>query len=125
VHKVYEAVLAGRLSPDQGMIDLPLWDDPGDRPYQKVDWQQGKHSQTRFQVIARTENTTRVEFFPITGRTHQLRVHAADPQGLGLPIVGDRLYGSAASRLHLHSRSLNFQHPQSGQPLQLKVETPF
>jgi tRNA pseudouridine32 synthase / 23S rRNA pseudouridine746 synthase len=127
VNKVYEAVLAGRLSLDQGMIDLPLWTDPGDRPYQKVDWQQGKPSQTRFQVIARTENTTRVEFFPITGRTHQLRVHAADPQGLGLPIVGDRLYGDdkASSRLHLHSRSLSFQHPQSGQPIQLTVETPF
>ncbi len=125
VTKVYEALLVGQLCQDQGMIDLPLWADPSDRPYQKVDWQRGKPSQTVFQVISRTEQTTRIEFFPVTGRTHQLRVHAADPQGLGLPIRGDRLYGQAGDRLYLHSRSLSFPHPQSGQPLQLMVETPF
>jgi tRNA pseudouridine32 synthase / 23S rRNA pseudouridine746 synthase len=125
VKKVYAALLAGQLSREQGMIDLPLWADPSDRPYQKVDWQRGKPSQTWFQAIARAGNTTRVEFFPITGRTHQLRVHAADPQGLGLPIVGDRLYGQASDRLHLHSRALSFQHPKSGQHLQLTAATPF
>ncbi|HEY9860385.1 MAG TPA: RluA family pseudouridine synthase, partial [Candidatus Obscuribacterales bacterium] len=127
VQKVYEAVLAGLVAREQGVIKLPLWGDPCDRPYQKVDWQQGKPSITRFRVMRREGEHTRLEFFPITGRTHQLRVHAADPQGLGIPILGDRLYGYSAdvSRLHLHARKLRLQHPYSGKTLHLKSETPF
>lgn len=127
VHKVYEAILAGTLSEDSVTIDLPLWGDPDDRPRQKVDRQRGKPSVTQVRVMARMENSTRVEFSPITGRTHQLRVHAADLQGLGMPILGDRLYGSgaSASRLHLHARELRIQHPQSGQMLHLRADTPF
>ena len=109
------------------MIELPLWGDPSDRPYQKVDWERGKPSVTRYRVMAREGDHTRVEFFPLTGRTHQLRVHAADSQGLGIPILGDRLYGRNADvdRLHLHARKLRFQHPRSGRMLHLKSETPF
>lgn len=127
VHKVYEAVLAGGLTEKQGVIDLPLWGDPSDRPYQKVDWQRGKPSVTHYQVLSQAADRTRVELHPLTGRTHQLRVHAADPQGLGMPILGDRLYGSASEsdRLHLHARELRFQHPQSGRRLELQTETPF
>ncbi|MBD1864705.1 MULTISPECIES: pseudouridine synthase [Trichocoleus] len=127
VQKVYEAVLAGLVTREPGVIELSLWGDPSDRPYQKVDWQQGKLSITRFRVIAREGDYTRLEFFPVTGRTHQLRVHAANLQGLGIPILGDRLYGCNAdsSRLHLHARKLRFQHPQSGKTLHLKSETPF
>ncbi|MBW4554011.1 MAG: RluA family pseudouridine synthase [Aphanocapsa sp. GSE-SYN-MK-11-07L] len=125
VKKVYAALLAGQLNREQGMIDLPLWADPSDRPYQKVDWQRGKPSQTWFEVVSQTQHTSRVEFFPISGRTHQLRVHAADPQGLGLAIIGDRLYGQAGDRLYLHSRGLRCQHPHSGQPLHLTAPTPF
>jgi tRNA pseudouridine32 synthase/23S rRNA pseudouridine746 synthase len=127
VHKVYEAVLSGFVTADQGAIALPLWGDPEDRPYQKVDWQRGKPSLTHFQIMAREGDCTRVEFIPLTGRTHQLRVHAADLRGLGLPILGDRLYGCRAviSRLHLHARELRFEHPQSGQALHLRVKTPF
>ena len=112
---------------EHGAISLPLWGDPHDRPYQKVDWQRGKPSVTRFQVIARVAGSTRMEFFPLTGRTHQLRVHAADPRGLGVPILGDRLYGCRAttSRLHLHAKELRFKHPQSGQNLHLQAKTPF
>nr|WP_290224773.1 RluA family pseudouridine synthase [Trichocoleus desertorum] len=127
VQKVYEVFVAGVVSTEQGVIELPLWGDPSDRPYQKVDWQQGKPSITRFRVMGREGDRTRVEFFPVTGRTHQLRVHAADLQGLGVPILGDRLYGCNAdtNRLHLHARKLRFQHPQSGKTLHLKSDTPF
>ncbi len=127
IHKVYEALLSGCVTSDQGAITLPLWGDPEDRPYQKVDWQRGKPSLTRFQVMAREGEWTRVEFMLLTGRTHQLRVHAADSRGLGVPILGDRLYGcrALASRLYLHARELRFEHPQSGQTLHLQAKTPF
>ncbi|NJP11913.1 MAG: RluA family pseudouridine synthase [Leptolyngbyaceae cyanobacterium RU_5_1] len=127
VDKVYETVLAGLVTTETGVIELPLWADPGDRPYQKVDWQRGKPSETQFQVMVREGDSTRLKFMPVTGRTHQIRVHAADRRGLGVPILGDRLYGSqtTTSRLHLHARELRFQHPQSGQTLHLQTETPF
>jgi tRNA pseudouridine32 synthase / 23S rRNA pseudouridine746 synthase len=127
VHKVYEAVLAGAVKMERGAIALPLWGNPENRPYQEVDAERGKPSLTHFQVIARQEDWTRVEFIPLTGRTHQLRVHAADARGLGVPILGDRLYGcrAVASRLHLHARELRFQHPQSGQTLHLQAQMPF
>jgi len=127
VQKVYEAIVAGVISQEQGVIELPLWGDPSDRPYQKVDWQKGKPSVNRFRVMTRETDSTRLEFFPVTGRTHQLRVHAADSQGLGIPILGDRLYGchTEANRLHLHARKLRLQHPQLGKALHLSAETPF
>jgi tRNA pseudouridine32 synthase/23S rRNA pseudouridine746 synthase len=127
VHKVYEALLSGTVKIDTGTIDLPLWGDPENRPYQQVNWECGKPSVTRFQVMAREGNCDRIEFLPLTGRTHQLRVHAADVRGLGIPILGDRLYGcrAAANRLHLHARELSFEHPQLGETLYLKAETPF
>lgn len=127
VHKVYEAILSGVVTVDQGKIDLPLWGDPENRPYQKVDWQHGKPSLTHFQVIAREQDYTRVEFTPLTGRTHQLRVHAADARGLGVTILGDRFYGCCAvtSRLHLHARELRFEHPQLEKTLHLQAITPF
>ncbi|GAB1539582.1 RluA family pseudouridine synthase [Scytonema sp. NUACC21] len=127
VHKVYEAVLAGSATSDRGIIELPLWGDPENRPYQQVNWQYGKLSVTHFQVIGKEGNYTRVEFIPLTGRTHQLRVHAASVKGLGIPILGDLLYGcsAGATRLHLHARELRFKHPQSGETLHLLTKTPF
>ncbi|UBF26850.1 RluA family pseudouridine synthase [Kovacikia minuta CCNUW1] len=127
VHKVYEAILAGAVRQRQGVIELPLWGDPDDRPYQKVDWQRGKPSTTRFQVISNEQNLTRIEFVPITGRTHQIRVHAADARGLGVPVLGDRLYGccEVGDRLHLHARELRFDHPQLGKILCLQAKAPF
>ncbi|MEH1809576.1 pseudouridine synthase [Nostoc sp.] len=127
IHKVYEAILSGVLTVEQGKIELPLWGDPENRPEQKVDWQQGKPSLTHFQVMAREGDYTRVEFTPLTGRTHQLRVHAADARGLGITILGDRLYGCRAvtSRLHLHARELRFDHPQLEKTLHLQAITPF
>jgi tRNA pseudouridine32 synthase / 23S rRNA pseudouridine746 synthase len=125
VHKVYEAILGGHLSHQisSGSIDLPLWGDPHDRPRQKVDLDRGKPSQTDFQVLSQIGNYTRIEFKPVTGRTHQLRVHAADPQGLGVPILGDRLYGCQANidHLHLHARELSFTHPTRSTLIQLQT----
>ncbi|MEH1937634.1 MAG: pseudouridine synthase [Nostoc sp.] len=127
IHKVYEAILSGVLTIEQGVINLPLWGDPENRPEQKVDWQHGKPSLTDFQVMAREGDYTRVEFTPLTGRTHQLRVHAADARGLGITILGDRLYGCRAvtSRLHLHARELRFHHPQLNETIHLHLKTPF
>ncbi|ACC79383.1 RluA family pseudouridine synthase [Nostoc punctiforme] len=127
VHKVYEAILSGVAIAEKGVIDLPLWGDPENRPYQKVDWQNGKPSLTQFQVISREQDYTRIEFTPLTGRTHQLRVHAADVRGLGITILGDRLYGCDAvtSRLYLHARELDFEHPQLKKTLYLKAITLF
>jgi tRNA pseudouridine32 synthase / 23S rRNA pseudouridine746 synthase len=111
--KVYEAILGGVLECNSGTIDLPLSGNPHDRPRQIVDLEHGKASLTKFQVLARMNAHTRVELIPINGRTHQLRVHSADPHGLGIPILGDRLYGCQvnAERLHLHARELSFSHP--------------
>lgn len=125
VHKVYEAILAGTVTKDAGLIELPLWGDPRNRPYQQVDWERGKPSVTHFRVMTREGNYTRVEFEPFTGRTHQLRVHAL--VGLGIVILGERLYGcnAGASRLHLHARELRFQHPRTQVTIHLQTETPF
>jgi tRNA pseudouridine32 synthase / 23S rRNA pseudouridine746 synthase len=127
VRKIYEAILAGILKSDRGAIALPLWGDPENRPYQQVNWQHGKASETQYRVIARERETTRVEFIPRTGRTHQLRVHSADVKGLGMPILGDRLYGcnAGASRLHLHARELSFEHPSSKKIICISAKTPF
>ncbi|MBW4654237.1 MAG: RluA family pseudouridine synthase [Kaiparowitsia implicata GSE-PSE-MK54-09C] len=136
VHKLYEAVVLGQvlvpaLNEPQASawttLDLPLWGDPTQRPYQTVDWQRGKPSRTRVRVLSATETQTRLELQPVTGRTHQLRVHAAHPQGLGAPIVGDRLYGTSTPglRLHLHSRELWVLHPDCKTRLQLQAPTPF
>lgn len=127
IYKVYEAILAGVMTVDKGIIDLPLWGNPQNRPYQEVHWQYGKPSVTQFRVLGKEGSYTRVEFIPLTGRTHQLRVHAADAKGLGVCILGDKLYGcdAVASRLHLHARELRFQHPQTGEFMHLVTETPF
>ncbi len=131
VNKVYEAKICGNLAIDQGAIELPLWGDPENRPYQQVNYERGKPCITKFQVLSnelnKEANYTRIEFIPLTGRTHQLRVHAADRKGLGMPILGDKLYGCdiEANRLHLHARELTFEHPHSGEKIHLKAETPF
>ena len=106
---------------------MPLWGNPENRPYQQVDFQRGKPSITQFQVLKPEANYPRIEFIPLTGRTHQLRVHAADPQGLGITILGDRLYGcnAATTRLHLHARELSFRHPRSLEIIHLQIPVPF
>ena len=127
IHKIYEALLSSKIEREQGIIDLPLWGNPENRPYQQVDLPRGKRSVTEFRLLGQVGNYSRIEFIPLTGRTHQLRVHSADPQGLGIPILGDRLYGcqTATTRLHLHARDLTFRHPRSQEYVHLQIPVPF
>jgi tRNA pseudouridine32 synthase / 23S rRNA pseudouridine746 synthase len=124
LHKVYEALVVGKVQELAGSIDLPLAADLIDRPQQKVDWLQGNPSVTQYRVMEIVGNQTRLELRPLTGRTHQLRVHAA--QGLGTAIMGDRLYGQDNSeRLCLHAREISFVHPHSLDRLYFQIPTPF
>ncbi|WP_310430185.1 RluA family pseudouridine synthase [Chamaesiphon sp. VAR_48_metabat_135_sub] len=127
IHKIYEAILGGIVEIQQGSIDLPLWGDPLDRPRQKVDFNLGKPSLTKFQVLGQIGSYTRIEFMPVTGRSHQLRVHAADFRGLGVAVLGDRLYSCQADveRLHLHARELSFIHPHTLARISLQTQCPF
>ncbi len=125
VKKRYIALLDGVLSEDSGSIDLPLRGDLHNRPNQIVCYDHGKPAKTHWEVIERKDNKTLVYFYPITGRTHQLRVHAAHPLGLNTPIVGDDLYGTKADRLYLHAESITFQHPISNETLTIKIEIDF
>ena len=125
VSKRYVAVLEGQVSGNNGTIDLPLRGDLEDRPRQIVCRTHGKSARSHWEVVARTAQTTTVHFWPVTGRTHQLRVHAAHPEGLNAPIVGDDLYGQPGSRLHLHAETLSFTHPVSRQSLSFTVPVSF
>lgn len=125
VKKRYTALLSNVIEEDKGSIDLPLRMDPLDRPRQLVCFENGKKSRTIWQVVERNASTTKVYFWPITGRTHQLRVHAAHRDGMNAPIVGDDLYGKIADRLHLHAGYLSFQHPTSAEVMTFEVAADF
>lgn len=126
VHKAYEAILSRPVAQSSGSIDLPLWRDPRDRPKTNVHHDYGKPSLTEFQVLE-AGNCPRVRFIPHTGRTHQLRVHAAHPQGLNSPILGDTLYGAKdqTTRLHLHAKTIQFSHPLHLETVQVACAVPF
>lgn len=111
VQKTYTAILDGIIPNDSGKIDLPLRVDLDNRPMQLVCEAYGKQAITYYQVIARENSKTRILFYPWTGRTHQLRVHAAHHRGLGVSILGDVLYGKSQDRLYLHATTLEFDHP--------------
>ena len=119
VHKTYIALLEGCLEADAGRIELAFRLDVDNRPRQILDPVHGKLGITEWEVLERRTGHTRVRFTPRTGRTHQLRVHAASSEGLGHPVLGDRLYGNPrlAHRLMLHSASLSFRHPVDGHRL--------
>jgi len=119
VQKRYVALLSGKIEQDSGEINLPLRVDLDNRPNQLVCYQHGKPAKTQWKVIERRANTTLVHFHPITGRTHQLRVHAAHPEGLNTPIVGDDLYGTKADRLYLHAEAIRFWHPVLGKEMEV------
>lgn len=125
VKKRYTALLSNVLKGESGIVDLPMRMDPLDRPRQLVCFENGKKSRTLWQAIERNEQTTKVHFWPITGRTHQLRVHAAHEKGLNAPIVGDDLYGEISERLYLHAGFLEFQHPTSLETLTFEVAADF
>ena len=115
VHKTYLALLDGKPANNEGTIDLPLRPNPDDRPRQIVDYENGKQAITKYRVLEYRGNHTLVEFTPLTGRTHQLRVHASHPHGLNCSIVGDMLYGTASNRLYLHAHTISFTHPITGE----------
>jgi tRNA pseudouridine32 synthase/23S rRNA pseudouridine746 synthase len=125
IKKRYVAILDGIVAEDEGSIDLPLRVDLEDRPRQLVCYEHGKPAQTRWEVIERKDGQTRVHFYPITGRTHQLRVHAAHSLGLACPIVGDELYGQRSTRLYLHAERIEFRHPISGEWLTFELNSDF
>jgi tRNA pseudouridine32 synthase/23S rRNA pseudouridine746 synthase len=111
VKKRYTALIAGNLIKNRGSINLPLRVDLNDRPRQLVCYEFGKKATTHWEVIKRSKGSTKIYFYPISGRTHQLRVHAAHALGLNSPIIGDDLYGNKSKRLYLHADSLEFKHP--------------
>lgn len=125
IRKRYTAILQGNPQQDEGTIDLPLSPDFTDRPRQQVNRELGKKAVTRFRVEKRSAGKTWVSFWPLTGRTHQLRVHAAHPEGLDCPILGDVLYGTKADRLYLHAAELEFIHPVTGEKIRLCREASF
>ncbi len=124
IEKRYVAVCAGQMEQDSGRIALPLAIDWPNRPKSKVDYAQGKPSLTRYRVLDILENQSRLALEPVTGRTHQLRLHLA---AIGHPILGDALYGDvhSAPRLLLHACALAFHHPASGESLCFEHAAPF
>ena len=121
VKKKYVALLPlsvlEKQLPAEGRIELPLSPNPDDRPRQRIDRTNGKPAITEYRIIGKTTygkealEAAKIELYPLTGRTHQLRIHCAHPDGLGTPIIGDNLYGQRAERLWLHATHLEFTHP--------------
>ena len=125
VKKEYIALLEGVVNDTKGKISLPLRVDLEDRPRQMVCYDYGKHAETEYEVLDVVNNRTKIRYFPLTGRTHQLRVHSAHPLGLNTPIVGDDLYGKIDTRLHLHAEKITFMHPKSKEWMKLEVPPSF
>lgn len=126
VRKRYVALLEGIVPKDKGTVDLPLCLNPLDRPRQMVHTEHGKPAITDYQVLERLDGKrTRIAFYPRTGRTHQLRIHAAHPLGLHCPIIGDELYGEKADRLYLHAEYLEFTHLITGETVRITKEAEF
>lgn len=125
VKKSYIALLEGIVSEKEGKIELPLRVDLEDRPRQMVCYQYGKAAITEYKVLSIEDNFTRVQFTPVTGRTHQLRVHSAHQSGLNAPIKGDDLYGIKRNRLHLHAYSLSFFHPVTNEWITVEAPPEF
>ncbi|RMG38086.1 MAG: RluA family pseudouridine synthase [Gammaproteobacteria bacterium] len=125
VFKAYEAIVEGLPGATTGVIELPLASDWPNRPRQQVDWRRGKSAITRWEVMTRDRpsRTARMRLLPVTGRSHQLRVHM---QALGHPIIGDELYGGReALRLMLHATRLAFAHPRDGRTVVVECTAPF
>ena len=125
VKKRYIALVEGIVKEPEGRITLPLLCDPVNRPRQVVDYQRGKSAVTEYKVIKTLGDKTLVALYPHTGRTHQLRMHCAHPDGLGCPIVGDELYGHKADRLCLHCDQIEFAHPVTGERMSFNLPNPF
>ena len=125
IKKRYIALLDSNLTEDSGTIALPLRLDLDDKPRQLVCFEHGKQALTHWQVVGRSADKTLVHLYPVTGRTHQLRVHCAHQQGLQAPICGDDHYGTKAERLHLHAEYLALNHPITGEAMDFEVAADF
>ena len=125
IKKRYVALLDGIISERKGTISLPLKVDFHHRPKQMVCFEHGKPAKTKWEVIDIQNNQTKINLYPITGRTHQLRMHMAHHSGLNTPIVGDDLYGKKANRLHLHAAYIGFIHPTSKKWVEFYNEAEF
>ncbi len=123
--KEYVALLDGTLTQKEGTIVLPLATDYNDRPRQLVCFERGKYAETTFALLGVEKNTSRVRFYPKTGRSHQLRVHSAFHDGLNMAIVGDDLYGKHQDRMYLHAERLVFMHPETNKEVTVFSKTPF
>ena len=127
VEKKYYALLDGLVEQESGTIELPFRLDPDNRPYQVYDTVHGKMGTSHWRKVAIEDGKTRIDFKPITGRTHQLRLHASHEKGLGVPIIGDRLYGTGTvpGQLKLHAYYLSFDHPITEKRLSFSSQCPF
>lgn len=125
IKKRYVALLDGEITVNSGEIDLPLRVDLDDRPRQLVCYEHGKPSKTYWELIETKNGQSKVYFYPLTGRTHQLRVHAAHQLGLNTPIVGDDLYGTIKDRLHLYAERIEFVHPQTKENMVIAAKVEF
>ncbi len=125
IKKRYEAILDGIITESNGTIELPLRVDLDNRPMQLVCYEHGKSAKTEWEIVSRKNGCTKVYFYPITGRTHQLRVHAAHQLGLNTPIVGDDLYGKKSDRLYLHAGRIEFRHPITKEILTIELPANF
>lgn len=132
VKKKYLAIVEGIPQEDHGIIDLPLSSDPMNRPRQEVDYDHGKRAITEYRVLERAEGLSLLALWPHTGRTHQLRMHCAHPDGLGCPILGDELYGLSgglvsgrrADRLYLQAQAVTFVHPTTDKRMHFELPYP-
>jgi tRNA pseudouridine32 synthase/23S rRNA pseudouridine746 synthase len=125
IKKRYEAILDGIITSEKGTIELPLRVDLDNRPMQLVCYEFGKSAKTEWEIVSSNNGRTKVYFYPITGRTHQLRVHAAHQLGLKTPIVGDDLYGKRSDRLYLHAGKIEFKHPVTKEILTIELPADF
>lgn len=125
VRKRYRALLSKEIDGSEGEINLPLTADIYNRPRQLVCFETGKKSITRYKVVKKYKSMTKVDFWPLTGRTHQLRMHSAHELGLNAPIVGDDLYGMVSKRMYLHAAHLEFTHPTTKERVSFEAEEGF
>ena len=126
VKKKYLAIVEGVPEKEHGVIDLPLFSDPMNRPRQTVDYEHGKRAITEFRVLQSSqEKRSLLALWPHTGRAHQLRMHCAHKDGLGCPIVGDELYGRKADRLYLQAQAITFVHPTTEKRMHFDLPYPF
>ena len=126
IKKKYLALVEGTPEKEHGIIDLPLIYDPVNRPRQVVDYERGKRAITEYRVLStQSPCVTLLALWPHTGRTHQLRMHCAHPDGLGCPIVGDELYGHKSDRLYLQAQAITFIHPVSGKRMHFELSVAF